>query len=490
MAQTGDRTGTGTGGDSVYKFLYGEQARLFADEIHPDLRHSKTGTLAMASAGENCNASQFYFTLRDDIDYLDGKHTVFGVVEEQEGLDTLAKINESLVDDVGRPFKDIRIKHTYILDDPFDDPPQLAEYIPEMSPEGKPHDETAEERLEDSWVPLDEKLAPHELDEMIRVKEAHTNAAILESIGDIPDAEMKPPDNVLFVCKLNPVTQDEDLFTIFSRFGTVTSADIIRDYKTGDSLCYAFIEFEAKEACERAFFKMDNTLIDDRRIHVDFSQSVAKLWGQYRHSKGSHPKGGCFKCGSTDHIARDCEQGSNNKQQGPKYVLKDDQIQHGGDGHKRYDMVFDENQQENRGAAGKEGTKKQKTDHRRSEDSSHHRHRYDDEKNVRHGREYERRKNESGSYDRHHDKNGAAEGRSETREPRDSRRSSDSSRHEKDEGDHGRRSKRDDEDRRRRSESHEKDERDYRRRSETDRHQREDYHRRKSRDRHDDDHRK
>lgn len=34
-----------------------------------------------------------------------------------------------------------RIKHTYILDDPFDDPPQLAENIPEKSPEGKPQDE-------------------------------------------------------------------------------------------------------------------------------------------------------------------------------------------------------------------------------------------------------------------------------------------------------------------------------------------------------------
>lgn len=26
-------------------------------------------------------------------------------------------------------------------------------------------------------------------------------------VGDIPDAEIKPPENVLFVCKLNPVTQ-------------------------------------------------------------------------------------------------------------------------------------------------------------------------------------------------------------------------------------------------------------------------------------------
>lgn len=27
---------------------------------------------------------------------------------------------------------------------------------------------------------------------------------------------------------------------------------------------------------------MDNVLIDDRRIHVDFSQSVSHLWNRYR----------------------------------------------------------------------------------------------------------------------------------------------------------------------------------------------------------------
>ncbi|KAK4741485.1 hypothetical protein SAY87_025073 [Trapa incisa] len=340
-AQTGDPTGTGKGGDSIYKFLYGDQARFFTDEIHLDLKHSKMGTVAMASAGENLNASQFYFTLRDDLDYLDGKHTVFG--ELAEGLETLTRINEAYVDEKGRPYKNIRIKHTYILDDPFDDPPQLTELIPDASPEGKPKDEADDEvRLEDDWVPLDEQVGPAELEEVIRNKEAHSSAVVLESIGDIPEAECKPPDNVLFVCKLNPVTEDQDLHTIFSRFGTVLSAEIIRDYKTGDSLCYAFIEFEDKDACERAYFKMDNALIDDRRIHVDFSQSVAKLWSRYRGKDNQNGKGrGCFKCGAPDHTVKDCTGGPASKQQPIKYILKDDDTQRGAD-NSRYDMVFDD----------------------------------------------------------------------------------------------------------------------------------------------------
>lgn len=101
-------------------------------------------------------------------------------------------------------------------------------------------------------------------------------------MGDIPEADVKPPDNVLFVCKLNPVTTAEDLEIIFSRFGSILSCEVIKDQKTGESLQYAFIEFEKPEDCENAYFKMDNVLIDDRRIHVDFSQSVAKVKHEFK----------------------------------------------------------------------------------------------------------------------------------------------------------------------------------------------------------------
>lgn len=47
--------------------------------------------------------------------------------------------------------------------------------------------------------------------------EAKSRAVVLEMIGDLPEADAAPPANMLFICKLNPVTTEEDLEIIFSR---------------------------------------------------------------------------------------------------------------------------------------------------------------------------------------------------------------------------------------------------------------------------------
>lgn len=277
IAQTGDPTGTGRGGDSVYGLMHGDQARFFADEVREHLKHKTKGMVAMASGGKETNASQFYITTGLELDSLDSKHTIFG--EVSEGLDVLQQIDEAFVDDAGRPLQNIRIRHTHVLDDPFDDPPELATLIPEASP---PPTFERGDRLEDDWKPTEDTRNPEVIEEEIRRSEAQNRAVVLEMIGDLPEADSKPPTNMLFIAKLNQVTTEEDLETIFGRFGNITSCDIIKDKKTGDSLCYAFLGYDNDASCETAYEKMNNVLIDDRRIKVDFSQSVYHLWKQFR----------------------------------------------------------------------------------------------------------------------------------------------------------------------------------------------------------------
>jgi len=377
MIQTGDPTGTGTGGQSIYGVIKGEKYNYIPAEFHPKLKHKEKGTVSMATVSSDNSgmavcASQFFITTGENLEYLNNKHAVFGMVAE--GLDVIDKINNAMCDDTGRPYRDIRIKHTIILDDPFDDPEGLI--VPDKSPE------PTAEMLKSSRIGEDEEIfpdiAPEELEKIQRKEEADARKLTLEMVGDLPFAEIKPPENVLFVCKLNPVTRDEDLELLFSRFGEIRSCEIVRDKQTNESLCFAFIEFENKEDCEEAYFKMDNVLIDDHRIHVDFSQSVSKL-NQSWMLKDSNSE----KLKMKTHY----REGDNND--------KD-----------KYDYVFEEEAEH----LNSDSIKKTKSD-----DKYHHHEKRSDDKYHQHEKD---RRNHSSSYDRSNNK------RRKTSESKDSSSSS------------------------------------------------------------------
>ncbi|XP_076822230.1 peptidyl-prolyl cis-trans isomerase-like 3 [Clavelina lepadiformis] len=112
MLQTGDPTGSGKGGMSIW-------GKHFDDEIVDSMKHNARGVVSMANSGPNSNASQFFVTYAKQ-PHLDMKYTIFGkLIDGAETLDELEKIpvNEKSY----RPLNDVRIQTITIHANPIAD---------------------------------------------------------------------------------------------------------------------------------------------------------------------------------------------------------------------------------------------------------------------------------------------------------------------------------------------------------------------------------
>ena len=114
VIQSGDPTGTGSGGQSAF-------GGDFEDELNPEAQSYKDGykkgVLAMANRGPNTNSSQFFIMLEDVS--LPKNYTIFGEVES--GIEAIEKIGEvditpQLGSTDGSPIVPVVINSAIILD--------------------------------------------------------------------------------------------------------------------------------------------------------------------------------------------------------------------------------------------------------------------------------------------------------------------------------------------------------------------------------------
>ncbi|CAG9799929.1 unnamed protein product [Chironomus riparius] len=100
MVQTGDPTGSGSGGQSIW-------GHEFKDEFVHTLKHDRPYTVSMANAGPNTNGSQFFINVCNT-PWLDNKHTIFGRV--YKGMEVVQNIsNVKTNPKTDKPYDEIKI---------------------------------------------------------------------------------------------------------------------------------------------------------------------------------------------------------------------------------------------------------------------------------------------------------------------------------------------------------------------------------------------
>jgi len=114
MVQTGDPSGTGKGGESIWGGPY-------ADEVRSTLKFNARGIVAMANSGPDTNKSQFFITYAKQA-HLDGKYTIFGRVidgaEDGGALDALERVP---VNAKNRPTVEVKLEKVTMHANPIAD---------------------------------------------------------------------------------------------------------------------------------------------------------------------------------------------------------------------------------------------------------------------------------------------------------------------------------------------------------------------------------
>lgn len=93
----------------------------------------------------------------------------------------------------------------------------------------------------------------------------------------------------IYVGNLSWNMSDEDLNNLFTEYGTVSSAKILKEKNTGRSKGFGFVEMDDEEAAKSAISSLNETEVQGRKLIVNESQPRE---GGFRKSGGGGYGGG------------------------------------------------------------------------------------------------------------------------------------------------------------------------------------------------------
>lgn len=73
----------------------------------------------------------------------------------------------------------------------------------------------------------------------------------------------------IYVANLHYRLNDEDLHQIFSEFGEVSSAKIIKDHETGRSRGFGFVEMPNQEEAAKAMESLNGSEVEGKQLMVN-----------------------------------------------------------------------------------------------------------------------------------------------------------------------------------------------------------------------------
>jgi RNA recognition motif-containing protein len=96
----------------------------------------------------------------------------------------------------------------------------------------------------------------------------------------------------IYVGNLSWSMTDDDLSNLFSQYGTVTSAKILKEKNTGRSKGFGFVEMEDDEAAKTAIATLNESEVQGRKLIVNESQPRPEGGGYKKSGGGGYGGGG------------------------------------------------------------------------------------------------------------------------------------------------------------------------------------------------------